>query len=40
MNREEFIRGYWNYYLSLEKRALQTESYVEFHLMILNIVGI
>ena len=28
MKRVDFIRNYWNYYLSLENRALQTASYV------------
>ncbi len=28
MTRDDFIRNYWNYYLSLENRVLQTSSYV------------
>ena len=28
MQREDFIRNYWNYYLTLENRVIQTASYV------------
>ena len=28
MTREDFLRNYWNYYLSLENRVIQTAGYV------------
>lgn len=31
MTRTEFIRNYWNYYLALENRVLQTTNYIELH---------
>ena len=32
MTRADFIKNYWNYYLSLENRMLQTSSYVAIDL--------
>ena len=31
MTREDFIKNYWNYYLALENRFLQTTNFVEIH---------
>lgn len=31
MNRVDFIRNYWSYYLALENRVLQTTNYLEIH---------